>query len=110
MFRRSPAGLRIKRPLTQRLYERFVHKYFAHDVNFELQRLARREAAIYIRRHMPTANMYPDRWRLVQAAVGEARPRSDMAGGLFPAYRAARGASPHFNPPPIYPPPPPPLS
>ena len=74
MFRRSAARLRIKRPLTQRLYERFMHKYFAHDVNFELQRLARREAAIYIRRHMPTANMYPDRWRLLQAAVGEARP------------------------------------
>jgi hypothetical protein len=96
MFRRSAARLRIKRPLTQRLYERFVHKYFAHDVNFELQRLARREAAVYIRRHMATANMYPDRWRLLQAAVGEARPRSDTAGGLFLEFGVEKGASANF--------------
>ena len=91
MFKRSPARLRIKRPLTQRLYERFVHKYFAHDVNFELQRLARREAAVYIRRHMAAANMYPDRWRLLQAAVGEARP-----GGLFLEFGVEKGASANF--------------
>jgi hypothetical protein len=91
MFRRSPARLRIKRPLTQRLYERFVHKYFAHDVNFELQRMARREAAVYIRRHMTAANMYPDRWRLLQAAVGEARPV-----GLFLEFGVEKGASANF--------------
>ena len=91
MFKRSPARLRVKRPLTQRLYERFVHKYFAHDVNFELQRLARREAAVYIRRHMASANMYPDRWRLLQAAVGEARP-----GGLFLEFGVETGASANF--------------
>ena len=91
MFKRSPARLRIKRPLTQRLYERFVHKYLAHDVNFELQRLARREAAVYIRRHMPAANMYPDRWRLLQAAVGEARP-----AGLFLEFGVEKGASANF--------------
>src|SRR5438552_6346204 len=91
MFNRSPARLRIKRPLTQRLYERFVHKYFAHDVNLELQRLARREAAVYIRRHMAAANMYPDRWGLLQAAVGEARP-----GGLFLEFGVEKGASANF--------------
>jgi len=91
MFNRSHARLRIKRPLTQRLYERFAHKYFAHDVNFELQRLARREAAVYIRRHMASANMYPDRWRLLQAAVGEARP-----GGLFLEFGVEKGASANF--------------
>ena len=91
MFRRSAARLRIKRPLTQRLYERFMHKYFAHDVNFELQRLARREAAVYIRRHMPAANMYSDRWRLLQAAVGGARP-----AGLFLEFGVEKGASANF--------------
>jgi hypothetical protein len=91
MFKGSPARLRIKRPLTQRLYERFVHKYFVHDVNFELQRLARREAAIYIRRHMTAATMYPDRWRLLQAAVGEARP-----GGLYLEFGVEKGASANF--------------
>jgi len=91
MFNRSPIRLRIKRPLTQRLYERFVHKYFAHDVNFELQLLARREAARYIRRHMAAATMYADRWRLLQAAIAEARP-----GGLFLEFGVERGASADF--------------
>jgi len=45
MFRGSRGGVRIKRPIARHLYDRFVHKYFAHDVNFELQLLARREAA-----------------------------------------------------------------
>jgi len=71
MFRRWKNGVRVKRPISRQLYDRFMHKYFAHDVNFELQLLARREAALYIRRHMAAANMYADRWRLLQAAVAE---------------------------------------
>src|SRR5256885_8329764 len=91
MFRRWKDSIRVKRPLSRHLYDRFVHKYFAHDVNFELQRLARREAAVYIRRHMASAIMYPDRWRLLQAAVGEARP-----GGLFLEFGVEKGASANF--------------
>jgi len=91
MFRRWKDGLRVKRPLSRHLYDRFVHKYFAHDVNFELQLLARREAALYIRRHMAAANMYADRWRLLLAAVAEARP-----GGLFLEFGVEKGASANF--------------
>ena len=91
MFRGSRGGVRIKRPIARHLYDRFVHKYFAHDVNFELQLLARREAALYIRRHMATATMYADRWRLLQAAVDEARP-----GGLFLEFGVEKGASANF--------------
>src|SRR5438477_12531491 len=91
MFKRWKDGIRVKRPISRHLYDRFVHKYFVHDVNFELQRLARREAAVYIRRHMPAANMYPDRWRLLQAAVGEARP-----GGLYLECGVEKGASANF--------------
>jgi len=91
MFRRWKDGLRVKRPLSRHLYDRYVHKYFAHDVNFELQLLARREAALYIRRHMAAANMYADRWRLLQAAVAEARP-----GGLFLEFGVEKGASANF--------------
>ena len=91
MFRRWKDGLRVKRPISRHLYDRFMHKYFAHDVNFELQLLARREAALYIRRHMAAANMYADRWRLLQAAVAEARP-----GGLFLEFGVEKGASADF--------------
>jgi hypothetical protein len=91
MFRRPKDGVRPKRPIARHLYDRFVHKYFAHDLNFELQLLARREAALYIRCHMATANMYADRWRLLQAAVGEARP-----GGLFLEFGVEKGASANF--------------
>jgi hypothetical protein len=91
MFRRPKDGVRRKRPIARHLYDRFVHKYFAHDLNFELQLLARREAALYIRRHMATATMYADRWRLLQAAVGEARP-----GGLFLEFGVEKGASANF--------------
>ena len=48
MFRGSRGGVRIKRPIARHLYDRFLHKYFAHDVNFELQLLARREAALFM--------------------------------------------------------------
>src|SRR3979409_1939980 len=91
MFRGSRGCVRIKRPIARHLYDRFVHKYFAHDVNFELQLLARREAAHYIQRHMAAATMYADRWRLLQAAVGEARP-----GGLFLEFGVEKGASANF--------------
>jgi hypothetical protein len=91
MFRRRKDGVRVKRPLSRHLYDRFLHKYFVHDVNFELQLLARREAALYIRRHMAAANMYADRWRLLRAAVAEARP-----GGLFLEFGVEKGASADF--------------
>ena len=91
MFRRPKDGIRVKRPIARHLYDRFVHKYFAHDLNLELQLLARREATRYIRRHMATANMYADRWRLLQAAVGEARP-----GGLFLEFGVEKGGSANF--------------
>src|SRR2546423_15678687 len=96
MFRRWRDGVRVKRPLSRHLYDRFVHKYFAHDVNLELQLLARRDAARYIRRHMTAANVYADRWRLLRSAVGEARP-----AGLFLQIRGGKGGSPNFIAPPI---------
>src|SRR5256885_8322811 len=91
MFRRWKDSIRVKRPLSGHLYDRFMHKSLAHDVNCELQLLARREAALYIRRHMATATMYADRWRLLQAAVAEARP-----GGLFLEFGVEKGASADF--------------
>ena len=91
MFKKSPGTPKIKNPITRHFYNRFLHKYFVHDLNFELQLMARREAARYVRRHMSGAIMCADRWRLLQAAIGEAR-----AGGLFLEFGVEKGASANF--------------
>jgi hypothetical protein len=80
-----------KRPMSQRIYRRFLHKYFVHDLNFELQVMARREAALYVREHMAAAIMYADRWDLLQAAVNEA-----PLEGLFLEFGVEKGASANF--------------
>src|ERR1700722_4538032 len=82
---------RRKQPVSQRIYRRFLHKYFSHDLNLELQAMARREAALYVREHMAAATMYGDRWDLLQAAVAEARPE-----GLFLECGVEKGASANF--------------
>jgi Methyltransferase domain len=90
MFRRGVSDPR-KRPISQRIYRRFLHKYFAHDLSFELQTMARREAAVYVCEHMAAAVMYADRWDLLQAAVAEAPPE-----GLFLEFGVEKGASANF--------------
>jgi predicted O-methyltransferase YrrM len=91
VFSKRPRQPRSKRPLSLRLYNRFLHKYYAHDVAFELQLMARREAALYIREHMSAAGMHADRWRLLDAAIAAA-PRS----GLFLEFGVEKGASANF--------------
>ena len=39
----GPGIQRRKQPVSQNIYRRFLHKYFSHDLNFELQAMARRE-------------------------------------------------------------------
>jgi len=90
MFRTGRSEPR-KRPISQRIYRRFLHKYFSHDLNFELQAMARREAALYVREHMAAAVMYADRWDLLQGAIEEA-PRE----GLFLEFGVEKGASANF--------------
>ena len=82
---------RRRTALSQRLYRRFLHKYFVHDLNFELQLIARREAAEYVRAHMAAATMYGNRWALIEAAVGEAAEE-----GLFLEFGVEKGASAAF--------------
>ena len=86
---RHPQRRRL--PTSFNIYRRFLHKYFAHDLNFELQSIARREAAVYVREHMSSAVMYSDRWGLLRAAVEEA-PRE----GLFMEFGVEKGASANF--------------
>lgn len=77
--------------MSQRIYRRFLHKYFAHDLNLELQAMARREAALYVREHMAAAIMYADRWDLLEAAASEA-----VQDGLFLEFGVEKGASANF--------------
>src|SRR5258708_34192395 len=80
-----------RRPISQRIYRRLLHKYFSHDLNFELQAMARREAALYVREHMAAAVMYADRWDLLRSAIKEASPE-----GLFLEFGVEKGASANF--------------
>lgn len=77
--------------MSQRIYRRFLHKYFVHDLDFELQTMARREAAVYVREHMVAAAMYSDRWDLLEAALAEA-----PADGLCLEFGVEKGASANF--------------
>lgn len=91
MFGKKMGFAKDKRPFTRHLYDRFVHKYHAHDLNFELQLLARRESAEYVRAHMVSAVMFQGRWPLLEAAVREA-----PASGLVLEFGVEKGASANF--------------
>lgn len=91
MVKRRGGPDQARTPLTLRLYNRFVHKYWGRDVGFELQLMARREAALYIARHMTGATMYADRWQLLSAAIEAAPPT-----GLFLEFGVGQGASANF--------------
>jgi predicted O-methyltransferase YrrM len=91
MFRRGLGRSTEKRPLSLRLYERFLRKYHSHDIGYELQMHARRESAAYVRKHMPSAMMFRGRWDLLDAALDEA-PRD----GLVLEFGVEKGASANF--------------
>lgn len=78
----------IKRPLTQRLYERFVHKYWGRDLKPALDRVAREETVDYIRQHMTGAMLFPHRWALIAYAL-----EKSPAEGLYAEFGVADGAS-----------------
>lgn len=91
MFKMSTPALRQKRRLSYRIYNRFLQKYFVHDINFELQLMARHEAATYVKNYMGAASMFTDRWSLLDAAVSEAPP-----AGLFLEFGVEKGTSTNF--------------
>lgn len=80
-----------KRPLSLRLYNRIVHRYFSHDVNLELQLFARRESSRYAKRHMASAIIFQGRWLLLAAALREA-----TQPGLVLEFGVEKGASANF--------------
>jgi hypothetical protein len=91
MSRTKLGIIKEKYPFTLRMYHRIVRKYFANDLNYELQTIARRESALYVKQHMKSAVMFQNRWRLLAAAIEEA-PRD----GLFLEFGVEKGASANF--------------
>jgi hypothetical protein len=84
--------IKDKRPWSLRLYNRIVHKYQSHDLNYALQISAREESAAYVKQHMREAVMFQSRWSLLEAAISEARP-----GGLFLEFGVEKGDSANFT-------------
>jgi len=91
IFRRPLGEVREKRPFTLHLYNRFVHKYFARDLNIELQARARSESADYVQRAMQDAVMFRSRWLLLRSALAEA-----TVAGSFLEFGVEKGDSLNF--------------
>jgi len=82
-------GDKRRRPrLSERLFNRFVYKYYGKNLLIDLQLEAKRETVAYIKAKMPDALMFRDRWELLDFAVKEARP-----AGLFLEFGVEKGAS-----------------
>jgi hypothetical protein len=77
--------------LSERLYRRFVHKYWSRDLGLALQLEANREAVAYVRERMPDAIMCRDRWDLLELALERA-----PAEGLLLEFGVAKGDSVRF--------------
>ncbi len=80
-----------KRPFSLRFYTRIMQKYHSHDLNYELQIMARHESALYVKEHMTQAIMFQGRWKLLEAAVAEAEQN-----GLYLEFGVEKGASSNY--------------
>ena len=74
--------------LRERLYQRFVHKFFARDLLLELQLQARRETLEYINANMRHCLICRNRRALFEYALGHAGRE-----GLVAEFGVARGDS-----------------
>jgi len=91
MFEKKLGFSTEKRPFSLRLYNRIVQKYHSHDLNYELQSIARRESASYVKANMVSAIMFQGRWKLLAAAIEEA-----SSDGLFLEFGVEKGDSANF--------------
>jgi len=82
---------RRRTTLSERLYRRFVQKFWSRDLGLELQLHAKRESVAYVLERMPNAIMFRDRWDLLEFALERA-----PADGLLLEFGVADGASTRF--------------
>ena len=74
--------------ISERLFNRFVYKYYGKNLLVDLQLEAKRETVAYIKANMADAQMLRDRWDLLEFAVGEAKLK-----GLCLEFGVEKGAS-----------------
>lgn len=75
-------------PLTERLFRRFVHKYYGRYLITDLQLVAKRQTVRYILANMSDAIICDDRWRLLEFAF-----RRAPADGLCLEFGVEKGRS-----------------
>lgn len=79
-------AVKAKRNIAQRLLDRFVYKYFARNVLYELQMRARSEAADFIQAEMPHAQIFMTHRDIIRFAVKNA-----AEDGLYLEFGVATG-------------------
>lgn len=77
---------------SERLYRRFLHKFYSRDLWIDLQLLAKRDTVDYIASHMQGAMVFEDRWDLMAHGIEEALSTTPQ-DGLILEFGVADGAS-----------------
>lgn len=79
----------MDRRLSGRIYRRIVHKYLVNDLLLDLRLDAKRETVEYIKPHLATAMLLPDRYALLNHALETAAEAN--LGGLYCEFGVAGG-------------------
>ncbi len=64
--------MKRKTPMSERLFRRFMYKYYARYLLVDLQMAAKRDTLDYIQKNMSDALLFNDRWDLLEFAVERA--------------------------------------
>ena len=81
-----PYHMKIRKPLSERLIQRFFYKYYSRNLLYELQLRARSEAADYVQQHMAEARIFMAHQQIIEFAVQNAPSQ-----GLFLEFGVATG-------------------
>jgi len=64
--------------LSERLFRRFVFKYFAQNLLVDLQLQAKRASLDYINAHMMHCMVFDTRWDILRYSLGQAKPEGSI--------------------------------
>ena len=78
--------MKTRKPLSERLIQRFFYKYYSRNLLYELQLRARSEAADYVQQNMTEARIFTAHQHIIEFAVRTAPPQ-----GLFLEFGVATG-------------------
>ena len=81
--------VRQRKPrMSERLFRRFVYKYFARNLVVDLQLQAKRQTLDYINEHMTHCMHFPSRWDLLRYGLAQS-----PSGGLVVEFGVYKGDS-----------------